>query len=37
MSPFRHADKIARNKAPMLLIHGDDDQNSGTHPLQSDR
>ena len=34
MSPFSHAEKI---KAPLLLIHGDSDNNSGTFPLQSER
>jgi dipeptidyl aminopeptidase/acylaminoacyl peptidase len=34
MSPFRFADKI---KAPILLIHGIDDDNSGTFPIQSER
>lgn len=34
MSPFMHADKI---KAPLLLIHGDADNNSGTYPMQSER
>lgn len=34
MSPFMFADKI---KAPILLIHGEADNNSGTFPLQSDR
>jgi dipeptidyl aminopeptidase/acylaminoacyl peptidase len=34
MSPFMHADKI--NK-PMLLVHGDADNNSGTYPMQSER
>lgn len=34
MSPFMHADKI---KKPILLIHGVDDNNSGTYPLQSER
>ncbi|MEO6597880.1 MAG: prolyl oligopeptidase family serine peptidase [Planctomycetota bacterium] len=34
MSPFSHADTI---KAPLLLIHGDDDNNSGTFPIQSQR
>lgn len=34
MSPFFHADKI---KAPLLLIHGQADANSGTYPLQSVR
>jgi dipeptidyl aminopeptidase/acylaminoacyl peptidase len=34
MSPFMHADKI---KAPLLLLHGADDNNSGTFPMQSER
>jgi dipeptidyl aminopeptidase/acylaminoacyl peptidase len=34
MSPFSHADKI---KTPLLLIHGDSDNNSGTFPIQSER
>ncbi|GAA5220629.1 S9 family peptidase [Membranihabitans marinus] len=34
MSPFDHVDKI---KAPILLIHGEDDNNSGTFPMQSKR
>ncbi|MDD4108315.1 MAG: alpha/beta fold hydrolase, partial [Prolixibacteraceae bacterium] len=34
MSPFMHADKI---KTPILLIHGEDDNNAGTFPLQSER
>ncbi|MBL8728704.1 MAG: S9 family peptidase [Planctomycetes bacterium] len=34
MSPFSHADRIRR---PLLLIHGDDDNNSGTFPIQSQR
>jgi len=34
MSPFMHADKI---KEPLLLIHGEADNNSGTFPLQSKR
>ncbi len=34
MSPFMHADKI---KAPLLLIHGEADNNTGTFPLQSER
>jgi dipeptidyl aminopeptidase/acylaminoacyl peptidase len=34
MSPFLHADKI---KAPILLIHGEADNNMGTFPIQSDR
>jgi dipeptidyl aminopeptidase/acylaminoacyl peptidase len=34
MSPFTHADKIRR---PLLLIHGEADNNSGTFPIQSER
>ena len=34
ISPFMHADKI---KAPLLLIHGENDNNSGTFPMQSKR
>ncbi len=34
MSPFRYADKIA---SPLLLIHGEQDANSGTFPIQSER
>jgi dipeptidyl aminopeptidase/acylaminoacyl peptidase len=34
MSPFMFADKI---KTPMLLIHGEADDNDGTFPIQSDR
>ena len=34
MSPFMNADKV---KAPILLIHGIDDNNSGTFPIQSER
>lgn len=34
MSPFTHADKI---KTPILLIHGDADNNPGTFTLQSER
>jgi dipeptidyl aminopeptidase/acylaminoacyl peptidase len=34
MSPFLYADQI---KAPLLLIHGDADNNSGTFPMQSER
>ena len=34
MSPFMHADKM---KTPMLLIHGEADNNSGTHTMQSER
>ncbi len=34
MSPFMHADRI---RAPLLLVHGDADNNAGTFPLQSER
>jgi dipeptidyl aminopeptidase/acylaminoacyl peptidase len=34
MSPFNFADKI---KEPLLLIHGEADNNSGTFPMQSER
>jgi dipeptidyl aminopeptidase/acylaminoacyl peptidase len=34
MSPFNHADKI---KTPLLLIHGEMDNNMGTYPMQSER
>lgn len=34
MSPFMHADKM---KTPLLLIHGNDDNNPGTHTVQSER
>jgi dipeptidyl aminopeptidase/acylaminoacyl peptidase len=34
LSPFMVADKI---KEPLLLIHGAEDNNSGTYPLQSQR
>ncbi len=34
MSPFMHADKI---NEPILLIHGEADNNSGTFPIQSKR
>lgn len=34
MSPFFHADKI---NEPILLIHGEADNNSGTFPIQSAR
>ena len=34
MSPFMHAEKV---KTPLLLIHGVEDNNSGTYPLQSER
>ncbi len=34
MSPFSFADKI---KTPLLLIHGEADDNQGTFPIQSER
>ncbi|RYZ00204.1 MAG: S9 family peptidase [Chitinophagaceae bacterium] len=34
MSPFTYADKI---KTPLLLIHGDSDDNPGTFPINSER
>jgi dipeptidyl aminopeptidase/acylaminoacyl peptidase len=34
MSPFTYADKI---KDPLLLIHGEADNNTGTFPIQSER
>ncbi len=34
MSPFQNADKM---KSPLLLIHGEEDNNAGTHTMQSER
>jgi dipeptidyl aminopeptidase/acylaminoacyl peptidase len=34
MSPFMYANKI---KSPLLMIHGEMDNNSGTFPIQSER
>ncbi len=34
MSPFSYADKI---KTPILLVHGEADNNSGTFPIQTER
>lgn len=34
MSPFTHADRL---RATILLIHGAEDNNPGTYPLQSER
>lgn len=34
MSPFMHANKI---REPLLMLHGEADNNSGTYPMQSER
>jgi len=34
ISPFMHADKM---KTPLLIVHGEADNNSGTHTMQSER
>ena len=34
MSPFTYADKM---KTPLLMIHGEADNNTGTYPIQSER
>ena len=34
MSPFSFADRI---KTPLLLTHGDADDNTGTYPINSER
>jgi dipeptidyl aminopeptidase/acylaminoacyl peptidase len=34
MSPFFYADKISE---PLLMIHGEADDNTGTFPIQSER
>ena len=34
MSPFMNADKM---KTPLLLVHGEADNNTGTFPIQSER
>ena len=34
MSPFTYADKI---KTPILLVHGEADDNTGTYPINSER
>lgn len=34
MSPFTYANKLS---APLLLIHGEADDNTGTFPIQSER
>jgi len=37
LSPFTHVPNIAKNPGKLLLIHGLNDENSGTFPLQSER
>jgi dipeptidyl aminopeptidase/acylaminoacyl peptidase len=34
MSPFSYANQI---KTPILLVHGDADDNTGTYPINSER
>eukprot|EP00899_Mesostigma_viride_P025976 jgi/Mesvir1/6563/Mv16821-RA.1 len=34
MSPFMEAHRISK---PLLLVHGEDDDNAGTYPMQSER
>ena len=34
MSPFNYADRV---NEPILMFHGEADNNSGTFPIQSDR
>ena len=34
MSPYNYADKI---KTPIIITHGQMDENTGTHPIQSER
>jgi len=34
MSPFQHADQVG---TPILLVHGQADNNAGTDPIQSER
>jgi dipeptidyl aminopeptidase/acylaminoacyl peptidase len=34
MSPFSYADKV---KTPVLFVHGEADNNSGTFPIQTER
>ena len=34
LSPFRYAEKM---KTPLLLVHGEDDNNSGTYTMQTER
>ena len=37
MSPFSHVESLAQRGNPILLIHGDNDDNTGTFPIQSER
>eukprot|EP00980_Cylindrotheca_fusiformis_P031743 scaffold26892_cov132-Cylindrotheca_fusiformis.AAC.3 len=39
MSPLMHVKKYSKQErvGKLLLIHGEDDENSGTHPMQSER
>ncbi|KAL7440127.1 hypothetical protein ACHAXM_006996 [Skeletonema potamos] len=39
MSPLMHVKKMSEQErvGKMLLIHGEEDENSGTHPMQSER
>jgi dipeptidyl aminopeptidase/acylaminoacyl peptidase len=37
LSPFLYAKQLAEKCAPLLLIHGQDDPNVGTYPMQSER
>jgi len=37
LSPFTYALELAERGSPLLLIHGDNDNNAGTHPMQSER
>jgi dipeptidyl aminopeptidase/acylaminoacyl peptidase len=37
LSPFSYARELAVRRAPLLLIHGENDPNAGTHSMQSER
>jgi len=37
MSPFLYAKQLAEKRAPLLLMHGQEDTNPGTHLMQSER
>lgn len=37
MSPFTHVRSLAERRNPILLIHGQNDDNTGTFPIQSER